>query len=88
MCNRPKNHNFDTNGRELPHPAGHYMIPVDQVDTVIARMQWDKSVLRCFPFVPIGERSACEFAPRPPTTRPPRAPQQRPAPYRPPVRRR
>jgi hypothetical protein len=65
MCERPKNYNFDSRGNERPHPAGHYLIPRDQLPTVLVRMQWDKSVLRCFPFVPRQAPGPCPCPPAP-----------------------
>ncbi len=65
MCNRQKNYNFDSRGNERPHPAGYYLIPRDQLPTVLVRMQWDKSVLRCFAFVPVQPRGHCQPATTP-----------------------
>jgi hypothetical protein len=59
MCDTPKNHNFNSQGRELPHPAGYYLIPRDRFADVVAQMQWDKSVLKCFRFVPRDALGRC-----------------------------
>jgi hypothetical protein len=66
----PRNHNFDTRGRELPHPAGYYMIPRDQVPAVLAKMQYDRSILRCFRFVPLQASGPCPCPPAAPPSPP------------------
>jgi hypothetical protein len=68
-CEGQMNHNFDTRGRELPHAAGYYLIPRDQMPVVLVRMQWDKSVLRCFRFVPLQTPGRCLPASTPSTRR-------------------
>jgi hypothetical protein len=37
----PRSHHFDSRGRELPHPAGYYLIPANEVACVVARRRWD-----------------------------------------------
>jgi hypothetical protein len=59
-----RSHNFDSRGRELPHPAGYYMIPANEVACVVARRQWDPGVMNDYPFVPLSQ------APQNPCVRP------------------
>jgi hypothetical protein len=49
------------------------MIPADQFSAVVARMQYDKTVLNCFPFVPLPSLvprcPPCGPTPAPPVRR-------------------
>jgi hypothetical protein len=60
-----RSYNYDSAGRERPHPAGHYLIPAHEFNVVVARAQFDKRLLNCYPFVPLAERSPCLPCPPP-----------------------
>jgi hypothetical protein len=51
----PRSHNFDTRGRERPHPAGYYLIPANDFPCVVARRQWDPAILNNYRFVPLSQ---------------------------------
>lgn len=62
MCIQ-RSHYYTQNGRALPRPAGHYLIPADQFAAVVARSQWQPSILNCFQFVPLARPCPCPPAP-------------------------
>jgi hypothetical protein len=53
----PRSHNFDTRGHELPHPAGYYLIPANEMACVVARRQWDPRIMNAYRFVPLSQAS-------------------------------
>lgn len=50
---RMQSFNYDAKGRRMNPQGGYYLIPADQLATVVARMQYDPRILNCFKFVPL-----------------------------------
>jgi hypothetical protein len=54
-----KSYRYSADGRRLDPEGGHYMIPADVFDEVVARAQHDRSVLNCFEFRPLERPCRC-----------------------------
>jgi hypothetical protein len=66
---RQRSYNFDSKGRELPHPAGYYLVPANEFACVVARRQWTPSIMNAYPFVPLLQVPRNPCAPASPARR-------------------